>query len=65
MREEAGRKTPGADMASDFLHFFAAVNVNEIDGEFHEEGMDGATGHNPESSSGGETGTPEQALVAR
>ena len=64
MRKKAGRETPGANTTSDFLHFFAAIDVHEVDGEFHEEGMDGATGHNPESSSGGEAGTPEQALVA-
>lgn len=64
MREEASREAPGADSATDFLHFFAAVDVNQVNGEFHEESMDRATGHDPESSSGWEVGTSEQTLVA-
>ena len=64
MREEASRETPGANTASDLLHFFAAVDVHEVDGKLHEESMDGAAGHDPESSSARKAGTPEQALVA-
>jgi len=41
-----------------------AIDVNEIDGELHEEGMNGFAGNDPEASAGFEAHSAEKAPVA-
>jgi hypothetical protein len=47
MSAEAGRQSPRADAASHFPDAILAIDIDEIDGKAHEEGVHRFTGNDP------------------
>jgi hypothetical protein len=64
MGSEAGRQPPRRDLAHELPDSLLAVQVNQIDGEAHPEGVYGFTRDDPQTFPGGETLTPQQSLIA-
>ena len=61
---ETGREPPGTHAAPDFFHSQFPVQVNEIDGELHEERVDRFAGPDPQAFSRPEFLAPQQTLPA-
>ena len=49
MRRKARRKAPGSYRVPDFFYLFIAVDVDQIDRELHEKGVDGLAGDDPQT----------------
>ena len=64
VRGKADRKPPGRNAFAYLADSVVAIDVNEIDGELHEEGMNGLAGDDPEASAGFEAHSAEKAPVA-
>jgi hypothetical protein len=64
MSGEASGETPGRDIASQLFDSLPAVNVNEVDGELHPEGVDRFAGHDPKASAWRQALAPEEALAS-
>jgi hypothetical protein len=64
VRGETGREPPGTHAAPDLFHSQFAVQVNEIDGELHEECVDRFAGPDPQAFSRAEFLAPQQTLPA-
>jgi hypothetical protein len=62
---EAGRNPPGRHPASDFLHSLFTVDVDEVYGKLHAEGVYCFTRNDPETFSLGEAVASKQALSSR
>jgi len=61
VRPEAHGHAPGLERVNHFAHTPLLIDVNHIDGEPHEEGMDGFTGNDPQARAFGQTGMFEKA----
>src|SRR5690349_8045806 len=64
MCRKTSRNSPRWNAVSDLFHPLLSIKINEIDWEFHEEGMDRLTRDNPESFTLGKTFTTEEPLTA-
>src|SRR3981081_3607458 len=62
---ETRRQSPGRHVAPDLLYFLLAVEIDEVDRELHVEGVDGLTGNDPKTFSGGKFASSQQASSAR
>lgn len=64
VRGETGRQPPRRHIAPDLFHSYVAVQVNEIDGELHAEGVYSFAGEDPQTFSGPKPLTAQQTLSA-
>ena len=64
MGGEACGETPGGYLAPHFFDSLPAVNVDEVDGELHPEGVDRFAGHDPKASAWRQALAPEKSLAS-
>lgn len=64
VRGKTRRKSPWADVASDFFNSLFAVDIDEVDGELHKKSVHGFTRNDPEARSRRKTGASQQSSVA-
>lgn len=64
MGTERAGDASGADGLTDLDDAVFAIEIDEIDGELHGEGVDGFAGDDPEALAGAQAGAAEQAFAA-
>ena len=64
MCPETGRQPPRRHFAHKLPDSLLAVEIDEVDGEAHPEGVYGFAGHDPQPLPASETLAPKQTLIA-
>jgi len=64
MRGETHRQPPRRHAIAHFLDPMLAVQIYQVDGEFHKKGMNRLTGNDPQAFARSQTLASQQALIA-
>ena len=64
MRRQARRHAPRRNRMTDLAHLMFAIDVHQVDGELHEEGVDRFARHDPQSRAGIEMRVLEESGAA-